>query len=560
MPGSTSVGTAASIDMVQADVGRAPVRVARPVVFSRSARQALRSGAAWGSVFGIYTALQAMAYTSTYRTLAERRALAKSLSLSSGLNALAGTARDLQTVGGYTAWKSLGFLSVLGAIWALLIATKLLRGEEESGRAELLLSGPVTRRAETVQTILGLAVGLAGFFGCTALFVVLTGHAQSVHWGLGASLFFALEATCGAALFLAVGALTSQFANSRRRAAALAGGVLGLAFALRMLSDASSGATWIHWLTPLGWVEELGAFTSPSALPLLPLVVATGAALAGAIWLAGARDLGTGLLGERGTTRSSTRLLQGPLGLTVRQIGPITSVWIAGICTYALLLGAVANTAARSLEASPGVRTALGRLGGHGGLVKAYLGVAFLILTLMVMLVAATQLGAARKEEAIGRVESLLASPLSRVRWMCTRAVVAVGAIVVTGLLAGLFAWLGATSQHAHVSLVSMLAAGLNSVPAACCLLGIGVLAWAFVPRHAVGCTYAVLVWSFLVEILAGAGRLNRVVLDSSILHHVTLAPAVSPDWASGLALVGVGALTAILGVRRFAHRDLAGS
>ena len=36
-------------------------------------------------------------------------------------------------------------LSVIGGVWALLTATRLLRGEEEEGRWELLLTGQTTR-------------------------------------------------------------------------------------------------------------------------------------------------------------------------------------------------------------------------------------------------------------------------------------------------------------------------------------------------------------------------------------------------------------------------------
>ena len=98
-------------------------------------------------VFGIYVASQALAYASTYRTQAERDALSKSFTSSGGLNALVGPAHQLNTVAGYTAWKSVGILSVLGAVWALLLVTKLMRGEEDAGRWELLLAGQTTRGA-----------------------------------------------------------------------------------------------------------------------------------------------------------------------------------------------------------------------------------------------------------------------------------------------------------------------------------------------------------------------------------------------------------------------------
>jgi ABC-2 type transport system permease protein len=193
-------------------------------------------------------------------------------------------------------------------------------------------------------------------------------------------------------------------------------------------------------------------------------------------------------------------------------------------------------------------------------LVKDYLGVSFLTVTLLVMLLAASQVTAARREEATGRVEHLLVQPVARARWMLSRLVLAAVAVVLAGTLAGVFAWLGSVSQHAHVGFFDLLEAGINAVPAGLFLLGIGALAWSLTPRHATACVYAVLVWSFLVEVLAGIGHQSHWLLDTSIFHHIAPAPAVSPQWVGALALVGLGALATALGVARFSRRDLAGS
>jgi ABC-2 type transport system permease protein len=115
------------------------------IVGRLTARKALRSGLVWGCVFGAYVVANALTYASAYKTQASRDALAKSFTTAGGLNALIGPVHQINTVAGYTAWKSVGILSVLGAIWALLLATKVMRGEEDAGRWELLLSGQTTR-------------------------------------------------------------------------------------------------------------------------------------------------------------------------------------------------------------------------------------------------------------------------------------------------------------------------------------------------------------------------------------------------------------------------------
>ena len=67
---------------------------------------------------------------------------------------------------GYTAYKTMFILVILGAIWGLLIATRLLRGEEDAGRWELFLSGRTTRGRAAAQAAIGLATGSRRRSGC----------------------------------------------------------------------------------------------------------------------------------------------------------------------------------------------------------------------------------------------------------------------------------------------------------------------------------------------------------------------------------------------------------
>jgi ABC-2 type transport system permease protein len=512
----------------------------------------------WGVVFGIYVTSQALAYVSAYKTPAAREALAKSFTSSGGLNALVGPAHQLNTVAGYTEWKSVGILSVLGAVWALLLATKLLRGEEDAGRWELLLAGQTTRRGAAAQAISGLGESLLALFAITALATVAIGRTSTVHFAISSAVFFALTVTSGAAIFMAAGALTSQLAASRRQAAAYGGGALGFFFAVRMVADSNGGLGWLHWATPFGWIEQLQPFTDPQPVVLALIFGLTGVMVALAVFLAGTRDLGASTLPDRSSSEAHTTLLFGNVGLTLRLIRPTMLGWLAGVCAFGLLLGGSAKEAAQSVQSSPSVEAALRRLDGGGGEVKAYLGFSFLIITLLVALIAAGQITAARREEATGRVDHLLVRPLSRAGWMLSRLGVAATAVVLAGVLGGISAWLGVASQHVTIRFDNLLGAGLNTVAAGLCLLGLGALAWSVTPRLASAAVYGVLAWSFLVELLGGIVNSNHWLLDTSILHQLTPAPAVAPDWSSNAIMIAIGVACVALATLAFSHRDLA--
>ena len=538
-----------------ARVGGSPGRV----VARLTARKSLRSGIVWGYVFGLTVASSALGYVSAYPTPASRARFAATFGSNPGLNAITGPAVKLDTVAGYTVWKSLAFLSVLGAVWGLLTATRLLRGEEDAGRWELLLAGPTTKRRATAQALVGLAAGLAALFVLTALISIVIGRSSKVQIAPLSMGFFAIAIVSSAAVFLAAGALVSQLAATRRQAAGYAGAALGAAYALRMVADSGTGLAWLRWATPLGWVEELQPLTAPRPLALLPIVGLTAVLVAVSVHLAGSRDLGASILPDRSSARPHTRLLSGLVGLTLRLARPTLVAWAGAIAATALLLGFVAKQAGRAFTSTPSIEKVFRKLGAHGTGAQSYLGVAFLIIALLIAFVAIGQATSTREEESDGHLEHFLVRPVSRGRWLGERVLVSVSVLAACGAIAGVFAWLGAASEHTGLGFATMFSAGLNLVPPAICLLGIGVLTIGVWPRATSVVTYGALAWSLLVEVVGGAVNLNHWILDTSIFHQMTAAPAVAPNWVTGSALVAVGAASVLVGGVLFTRRDLAG-
>jgi ABC-2 type transport system permease protein len=232
--------------------------------------------------------------------------------------------------------------------------------------------------------------------------------------------------------------------------------------------------------------------------------------------------------------------------------------WGVAVAASGLLLGLVAKAAGATISGSS-VTQVFTRLGAPGTGTGTYLGVAFLMLALLVTFGAAGQITAARAEEAEGRLEHIVVRPYSRASWFGGRLLAAASIAVAGGLVAGLFTWVGAATEHAGVSLATMLDAGLNIAPPAICVLGIGALVLGVWPRAASVATYGVPTWSLLLEITGGVGASNRWLLDTSVFHQMAAAPAVSPKWETGAVMAGVGVLSAVTGGLAFVRRDLQG-
>jgi ABC-2 type transport system permease protein len=231
--------------------------------------------------------------------------------------------------------------------------------------------------------------------------------------------------------------------------------------------------------------------------------------------------------------------------------------WLCGVAAFSVLLGTVAESSTSDVSGSKSVDQAIKQLGGHGSPATAYLGLTFLVLALLIALMAPGQVNAIRTDEAEGYLDNLLVRPVSRTRWYTERLGLSALFLASAGVLAGIGAWAGASSQHGTVGLESLLEAGLNIIPPAIFLLGLGALIFGAWPRHASTTVYAYLAWSFLIEIAGGTVRINRWLLDTSVVFHMLPVPATNPDWSTAAIITALGLLGALLGSVLLRTRDL---
>ncbi len=533
--------------------GRSPGLVSAGV----TARGTVRGALIWGGVFGLVVWVLVSQFGSQYPTAASRAMLVATMGSDAGLQAIFGMAHRIDTIGGYTAYHAIGVLGLIGAVWGLLAATRLTRGEEEAGRWEVLLAGPVTRRRAVAGALAGLGAGLLGLGAGSAAGTVAAGRGYGAHFPVTGSLFMAVAAVAATAMFMAVGALCGQLAATRRQAAAIAAAVFGVAYLIRLIAYADMRLMWLRWASPLGWADELQPLTGSRPLMLLPIAALTVVLAGTAVILAGRRDLGASVLPASDTAAPRTRLLTGPFGLACRLARRGAAGWLAGLAGGGLILGLTAKGTETVFSSQSG--GVIARLGGTTG-GASYLGLAFLIIALVIAMAAAGQVAATRDEEAEGHLDHLLARPAARLPWLAGRLAVSAAVLAAYGLTAGLFTWAGAAATGAGLSFGSLLAAGVNAVPAAVFVLGTGTLVYGLAPRLAAAVAYGIVAWSFLVEIIGAGIGASRWLLDTSVLHHIARAPATAVRWDSAAVLVAIGIAVAITGALAFARRDLAGA
>lgn len=532
-------------------------RSAATMVARITARRVARPAALWGLVFGATTATTAYAFDTTFPTVASRAGLVRAVEGNAAFEAIFGLTRNMGTVEGYTAYKTMFTLVILAAIWGLFIATRVLRGEEDAGRWELLLTGHTTRGGAARQAVVGLSVGLVALWVPTAVLTAAAGSSSRVGIGLGASLFFATAIVAVAAMFMAVGVFTSQVAASRHDANLLGAAVVVVSYLIRMAADSDPTIGGLRWVSPLGWIEELRPLTGSRFIAFAPIAVLCVVLVVVGVRIADRRDLGASAFAGRDARRPRTLLLGGQAGLTVRLTRPAIITWVGALAACGLSFGLVTQAAGRSMEGSPTLERVIARLGATGASAVAYLGYVFVIAAGLIAIAVAGQISAIRNEEAGGHLDNLLVRPVARWRWLAVRLAVGLGLVLLASVLTGVAAWIGATTQHATVGFNDLLEAGANVAPPAVFVLGIGGLVFGVWPRLAISATYGLVVWSFLVEIFASISDSVGWLRDTSPLLHITPAPAADPDWTAAAWLIGLGVVAAVAGVAAFTRRDL---
>ncbi|HEX5308996.1 MAG TPA: hypothetical protein VFW38_07940 [Solirubrobacteraceae bacterium] len=524
---------------------------------SAIARRAFADGRTRTISFALLFAFVAVAnvagFKHSFPTLNDRLNFAHSFGGDASVRLFYGEPHELLTAGGYVAWRVGGFMSIFAAVWGLLAAVRALRTEEDAGRWELILAGAVRRPQALFAVLAATCAGVAVLWLASFVGLVLGGLSA------GGSAYLALATVAPAPVFLGIGAVVCQLAPARRVALELGMAILAVLLVLRVVADTSTGAGWLRWATPLGWSEELRAFAHPQpAVLILPLVASVALLLiAGRIALR--RDVGSGLIQTHDRTAPRLWLLSSPTALALRGERGSLAGWLFGVGGFAVIIGVISTTFTTA-KLSENLRREFARVGGAKITTPTgALGLYFLFFVLAISLFACSQIAAARHEEADQQLETLLALPVFRRRWLAGRLALALGGSIVLALVAGLLAWAGARSQGAAVSLPRMLEAGANCLPATLLFGSLSALAFAVLPRATSGIAYGLVSVAFVWQLFGSLLGMPSWLLGLSPFHHIGLVPAQSFKGLAAAIMLTVAAAGVLAALALFKRRDLTG-
>ena len=549
-------------------------------VYQKTVRDHRTGALAWGAGAGLLMVVTLASFEQLAGTPEARAALVALAEQFKWFESAVGVDKP----GGFATFRLGPMLGVFPSIWALLAASATLRGEEERGALDLVLSTPRTRGRVVVQKLAGVGTALLALAAVLGTLVWLGGVAARAEYGPLEAYVFALNVALTAAAFGAIALLVSQFTGERGTAAGITGALLALSFGLHSMGRVAPDLKWVSYLSPLYYagltkplVPEVGI--SPGGMLVLTAIVAvcTGAAAR----LFARRDLGFGYrppfvsaltpAGAGAAPHSPKRYLpsgdwslRGAYLRAVRTGGREAVWWAVVMAVYVAWMSAVAKQLLTNLTTmaagSPLLSAVLSQLVGSEQASARFLGmVVFTFLPLVLSAFATAQAARWVAEEEEGRTEMLLASPLRRSRLLLAR--YAAIATVVAGIALVVGASLLVSTAAVDVTLApeNVLAAALGLVPLTMVVAALGALLGGWLRAGAVAGVLTVFIAaSFFLEFVAPAVGLPQEMTRLSIYEAYGTPLATGWDWPSMAALSGVTGLLLALATLRFTRKDLA--
>jgi len=481
----------------------------------------------------------------------------------------------VDTIGGYATFK-IGIFMFLICVWPLLAGSRMLRGEEDRGSLDVLLSLPRPRlnvaleklaAMWTALLVMGLLIGLLAFAG---------GKKFGGDFDLAGALFFGLNLALVCAVFGGLALLISQFTQERGPAAGWTAGLLLVFIVLDMVHRVVANGEWISRLSPI-YYYNLSKPLVPSygvnAGAMVVLLALAAIVSAAAVWLFVRRDVGGTVPLPRWLRlpeRQASRAL--PVGdwslrsVYTRSMGMIalpTFWWTLGIAGFAgWMVYVVQLMEARLsslLSSSPAFTALIKNLGGSDvGINAGFLSAMFVFLPLLLMAFAVTQVSSWSADEQDGRLELVLAAPQARASVLLGRFAALATATVAIGVVTLLASAVAAAAAGLSLNGGNLAAATLGMIPLGLLIAAIGYLASGWLRTAAeTGLLSFVLAGWFFLSFIGPELKLPDATLRLSAFYYYGTPLLHGLQLTSELGVLAVAALALGLGTLRFARKDI---
>jgi ABC-2 type transport system permease protein len=465
----------------------------------------------------------------------------------------------LGTFGGYLTWKY-GLVFVLTtSLWSILALSGTLAGEASRGSLDIVATMPFGKRRIAVEKLAAHLTALVLALAFMTIMVTISSNAFG-NAALGDPL--PLTSSLGFALWLGFNALFFggiAFALGPILGRAGSAGVAGIALALAWsVNGLNLGPLTV--LSPFSWTANHIALVGQYDWAGVALVaVAAVVLLAIGVEAFARRDLGVTVGVGLPTLPGVVLGVRGPISRAFGEQLPRALAWGLGLGVFGAMLASIVGEMSGQLAGDENLLKVLQTafpgldLTTAGGFLQLFIELFYIVAGFA----AATFVSKWASDETGGRLEEVLATPLSRFRWVIACGVAALAADAVMTLIFALSIGLGAGSGgvSAGDAMLGSMSLGLY----AAALIGIG-FAIGGLWRTSLAAELVALfvVATYLVGLLAPPLGLPDWVHQLALTTHFGQPMAGQWDAVGVVACVAIAVGGILLGAWGMARRDVA--
>jgi ABC-2 type transport system permease protein len=481
----------------------------------------------------------------------------------------------VDTIGGYATWK-IGIFIFLLAVWPLLAGSRMLRGEEDRGSLDVLLSVPRPRVRVALEKLAAMWTALLAMGVLIGLLAFAGGQKFGGDFGIGDALVYGLNLALICAVIGALALLISQFTQEQGPAAGWTAALLLVFIVMDMIHRVIPSTEWISRLSPIYYynlskplVPSYGVNVGAMLLLLALTLILSGAA----IRLFVRRDVGGTVplprwlrLPERPANRALPVNDWSLRSIYARSLGMIAvpmAWWTLGIAAWAVWIEVVVQQMAARLSnllsSSPAMLNLLKNLGGDAGINETFLSALFVFLPLFLMAFVVTQVSAWSADEQDGRLELVLATPQPRMQVLLGRFAALATATIVISLITLVAAAVSATAAGLKLDLGNLAAATLGMIPLGLLVAALGYMAagWLRTAADTGLLSFLLAAW-FFISFIGPELKLPEATLRLSAFYYYGLPLLHGLQVTSVLGVIAVAAVALGIGALRFARKDIA--
>jgi ABC-2 type transport system permease protein len=533
-------------------------------VFGKTIRDSRRAVLLVGVLVGLVAFAVAGTVAAQFPSAADRADLATQMGMLPPLfRGLIGEPIAVETMPGFVSWRTLNFAPLFIGIWSAIAMSGLIGGEIGRGSLEVLAAWPLRRwslaAAKATAHVVGLAVAMviAALITVAATTILATqpGDAATIAASLAEFTWIGLGALFAGSIAWLLGPVLG-----RAQAAAAGTMILVASYIVNGFAASVPFFQSIQFLSIFEWTADHRPLAGVyDWAPVAAVALVDGILIVLGIALFIRRDIlepashGPSPAGARWSVR----------GVTARSVAESLSTAVpfgAGVGVFGFFIAVSADEFADLLQQLPQL----------GELLQSFfpgldLTTAAGVLQLMFVTFSALLFGLAAAslahgwgaDERMGRLETVLAAPISRVAWALRSGAGTLIAVAIAALVSATLISIGTIIRGDDPSgpFIGTLVVGLYAAG----LAGVGLAVGGLVSPRFGGLVVGLYVMgAFLLEFVGAPLDLPEAILDLSLARHIgqPMIGTFDPVGMAFCALLAVGGLIACaVGFRR---RDLA--